>query len=195
MAQALTMLSWGGISYKDGYVKAGMLDYLKAAIKWGTDYFIKCHVSPDVFYGQVGNGGLDHAYWGRPEDMTMDRPAYKIDANNPGSDLAAEVAASFASAALLFKDSDPDYSTELLTHAIDMYDLADNHHGKYSDSISDAAIYYKYVFFKFFLSLKKVKKIENFYIYFLILALGVDIMMNLFGELFGYTKLQEMLAI
>jgi len=47
-----------------------------------------------------------------------------------------------ASAALLFKDSDPDYSTELLTHAIDMYDLADNHHGKYSDSISDAAIYY-----------------------------------------------------
>merc|ERR1712165_204333 len=74
--------------------------------------------------------------------MTMDRPAYKIDANNPGSDLAAEVAASFASAALLFKDSDPDYSTELLTHAIDMYDLADNHRGKYSDSISDAAIYY-----------------------------------------------------
>ena len=124
-----------------------MLDYLLDAVKWGTDYLIKCHVSANEFYGQVGNGGVDHSYWGRPEDMTMERPAYKIDTDNPGSDLAAEVAAAFASASLLFADSDANYSAELLTHAIEMYDFAYKYQGKYSDSISDAAIYYKYVIF------------------------------------------------
>ena len=74
--------------------------------------------------------------------MTMDRPAYIIDTNNPGSELAAEVAAAFASASLLFAESDEDYSTALLEHAIEMYDFADNYRGKYSDSISDAASFY-----------------------------------------------------
>ena len=25
------------------------------------------------FVGQIGNGGVDHGFWGRPEEMTMDR--------------------------------------------------------------------------------------------------------------------------
>ena len=33
--------------------------------------------------------------------MTGARPSYKIDCNKPGSDVAAETAASFASAAIL----------------------------------------------------------------------------------------------
>jgi hypothetical protein len=32
----------------------------------------------------VGQGDLDHDYWGRPEDMTMPRPAFKIDTSKPG---------------------------------------------------------------------------------------------------------------
>ena len=31
------------------------------AIKWGTDYLIKAHTAPNEFYGQVGEGDLDHA--------------------------------------------------------------------------------------------------------------------------------------
>jgi hypothetical protein len=52
-AGALTMLACGGIEYKQGYQDAGMLKYLQDAIKWGTDYYIKCHVAPNEFYGQV----------------------------------------------------------------------------------------------------------------------------------------------
>ena len=52
-AAAITVLAWGGISYKDGYKSAGEYDNLLDAIKWGTDYFIKCHVSDNEFYGQV----------------------------------------------------------------------------------------------------------------------------------------------
>ena len=35
--------------------------------------------------------------------MTMDRPAFKIDPDNPGSDLAAEVAAAMAAGSMAFR--------------------------------------------------------------------------------------------
>ena len=78
MAGAMTVLAYGGISYSAGYEAAGEMDNLKDAIKWGTDYIIKAHASFDEFYCQVGNGGIDHAYIGRPEDMTVERPAYSL---------------------------------------------------------------------------------------------------------------------
>ena len=53
---------------------------------------------------QVGNGGADHAYWGRAEDMTMDRPAYKLTTSKPGSDLAAETAAAMAAGYMVFRN-------------------------------------------------------------------------------------------
>jgi len=142
-AQALTTLAWGGISYQAGYKCAGEFEHLLDAIKWGTDYFIKCHVSDNEYYAQVGNGVEDHKTWSRPEDMTGPRPSYKIDCNRPGSDVAAETAASFASAAILFKGEDDAYSAKLLDHAKRMYKFADECRGKYSDSIHDASIFYK----------------------------------------------------
>jgi len=63
---------------------AGALNDGRKAVKWTTDYFLKAHTAPNEFYGQVGLSDLDHAYWGRPEDMTMKRPAYKIDTSRPG---------------------------------------------------------------------------------------------------------------
>ena len=71
------------------------------------------------------------------------RPAFKLDPQNPGSDLAAESAASLASASILFKDSNPGYSAELLEHAIQLFDFADTYRGVYSDSITDAGKFYK----------------------------------------------------
>ncbi len=143
MAFSITTLAWGGIEYKDAYERSGQMDILKQNIRFVTDYFIKCHTAPNEFYGQVGNGGLDHAFWGSPEVMVMDRPAYKIDAANPGSDLAAETAAALAATSILFQDSDPAYSTTLLTHAKQLYTFADTHRGAYSESITDAAGFYR----------------------------------------------------
>jgi hypothetical protein len=55
--------------------------------------------------GQVGKESLDHNYWGRPEVMTMNRPAYKLTTAHPGSDLAAETAAALAAGYIAFKNS------------------------------------------------------------------------------------------
>ncbi len=142
MASSMTMLGWGVVQYREGYQKSGQLDEALDAIKWGTDYILKAHTAPNEFYGQVGLGGVDHAYWGPPEKMTMARPAFKIDAQRPGSDLAGEAAAALASASIAFRPTDTAYADKLLTHAAQLFNFADTYRGKYSDSIPDAANFY-----------------------------------------------------
>nr|AGP76413.1 endo-beta-1,4-glucanase 2 [Microtermes pallidus] len=142
MAYTATVLAWGLVDYEAGYTSAGALDDGRKAVKWATDYFTKAHTTPTEFYGQVGRGDFDHSYWGRPEDMTMSRPAFKIDASNPGSDLATETAAALAATSIVYKTVDPSYSNNLITHAKQLFDFANNYRGKYSDSITDARSYY-----------------------------------------------------
>lgn len=142
MAFTATMLAWGVYEYREAYAASGQLDAILDNIKWATDYFIKCHTGPNEFYGQVGNGGQDHAWWGPCEVMQMARPAYKIDASRPGSDLAGETAASLAAASIIFKDTDPAYAATCLTHAKQLYSFADTYRGKYTDAITDAQGYY-----------------------------------------------------
>ncbi len=142
MASSMTMLAWGAVQYRDAYQQSGQLPYILDAIKWGTDYILKAHTAPNEFYGQVGLGGPDHAYWGPPEKMTMARPAFKIDPQRPGSDLAGEAAAALASASIAFRPTNAAYADNLLKHAGELFNFADTYRGKYSDSIPDAANFY-----------------------------------------------------
>jgi endoglucanase len=143
MAGAMTMLAWGGIEFSDGYRKSGQWDFLLDAVRWGDDWLMKAHPGADVFYGQVGRGDLDHAYWGAPEAMQMPRPSFLIDATHPGTEMAGEAAAALAAGAMLFQKSDPDYAARCLDHAKQLFDFADRCRGTYSDSIADARAYYK----------------------------------------------------
>lgn len=99
-------------------------------------------MSEREFYGQVGNGHDDHASWSRPEDWTKARPAWKVTAQNPGSELVGETAAALAAASIVFRSSDQSYSMKLLEHARQLYKFANENRGKYSDSIRDAAEFY-----------------------------------------------------
>ncbi|XP_021924915.1 uncharacterized protein LOC110832327 [Zootermopsis nevadensis] len=143
MASTTTLLAWGYFSYRDAYESAGQAKYALDAIKWAADYFIKCHVSPNELYGQVGDFNLDHAFWGRPEDLNMSRPAYKIDAQHPGSDLAGETAAALAAVSLVFRDVNPGYSSKCLDHAKQLYRFASQFRGLYHEAIKGAAQYYE----------------------------------------------------
>lgn len=108
---------------------------------------------------------MDHRCWERPEDMDTSRNVYRVTAQNPGSDVAAETAAALAAASIVFKDSDADYSAKLLQTAIkvitgttklfshvkkkyfmsnkytklQVFDFADRYRGSYSDSLSSVA--------------------------------------------------------
>ncbi|GAA3661932.1 glycoside hydrolase family 9 protein [Lentzea roselyniae] len=141
-AFSMSMLAWGAVENRAAYADSGQLKHLMANLRWGTDWIIKAHPSPNVVYGQVGAGNPDHAWWGSAEVMPMARPSYKVDASCPGSDLAGEYAAAMASASMVFQDTDPAYAATLLTHAKQLYTFADTYRGKYSSCITDAANFY-----------------------------------------------------
>ncbi|KAG5014556.1 hypothetical protein GLYMA_08G022300v4 [Glycine max] len=143
MAFTVTMMSWSIIEYGKQMAASGELGHAMEAVKWGTDYFIKAHPQANVLYGEVGDGNTDHYCWQRPEDMTTDRHAYKVDPSNPGSDLAGETAAAMAAASIVFRRSNPAYAGELLRHAYQLFDFADKYRGKYDSSITVAQKYYR----------------------------------------------------
>ncbi|MFF3440872.1 glycoside hydrolase family 9 protein [Streptosporangium sp. NPDC002721] len=143
MAASATMLAWGAVEYRDAYASSGQLTHLLNNLKFVNDYFIKAHPSANVLYGQVGNGGRDHAWWGPAEAMQMERPAYKIDASCGGSDLAGETAAAMAASSIVFRPTNPTYADTLVTHAKQLYTFADTVRKKYSDCITDASGYYQ----------------------------------------------------
>ncbi|KAM7492373.1 hypothetical protein LguiA_035294 [Lonicera macranthoides] len=142
MAFTVTMLSWSVIEYGEQIAGAGEFEHALEAIKWGTDYFIKAHTSPNVLWAEVGDGDTDHYCWQRPEDMTTSRHAYKIDENNPGSDLAGETAAAMAAASIVFRKTNPHYSHLLLHHAQQLFEFGDKYRGKYDESVGVVKRYY-----------------------------------------------------
>ena len=104
---------------KDAYVKSGQLPYILDNIKWTTDYYIKCHPSPNVYYYRLAMPKRP-CMVGLSEVMQMERPAYKLDTSNPGSTVVAETAAALASSSIIFRDTDPGYAATCLSHAKDL---------------------------------------------------------------------------
>lgn len=148
MAYSLTLLSWGAIEYKDSYLETNQWDEIRSLIEFTADYFMRCHVRKDngdteAFYGQVGDGNLDHAFWGPAEQMMMARPAFKIDENNPGSDLAAETAASFSAMSIAIRDENPTLADQMVDHAKALYKFAQDNPGLYHESIPNARSFYR----------------------------------------------------
>lgn len=143
MLSAMTLLSWGGIEYPAGYSASGQTKYLLDNIRWGMDWVMKAHPSPNVFYAQVGEGGPDHSYWGPPETMTTPRRSFAVTAAKPGSEVAAEAAAALSAASVLFRSTDPAYADRLLVHARQLFTFADTYQGSYSNSVPDASQYYR----------------------------------------------------
>ncbi|EEC84529.1 hypothetical protein OsI_31260 [Oryza sativa Indica Group] len=50
MAFTVTMLSWGAIDFAADIAAAGEWRHALEAIKWGTDYFVKAHTHPFVYW-------------------------------------------------------------------------------------------------------------------------------------------------
>ncbi|KAF8113867.1 hypothetical protein N665_0045s0105 [Sinapis alba] len=144
LAFTTTMLAWGSVEMESQLHAHNEYQNVLVALKWATDYLIKAHPEPNVLYGQVGNGTLDHECWMRPEDMDTShpRPSYRIDAQHPGADLAAETAAAMAAASLAFARSDAAYAKTLISHAKDLFEFGKNHPGLYHESITNVDGFY-----------------------------------------------------
>lgn len=106
-----------------------------------VDWWIRAHPSPNVLYGQVGLGNWDHTIWVPQEFGVQNRPSFQVNATHPGSDLAGNVATTFAFASMIHK-SNATYSAQLLQHARDLFTFSTTYQGLYSTSIPDAAGFY-----------------------------------------------------
>ncbi|XP_024361312.1 endoglucanase 3 [Physcomitrium patens] len=138
MAFSITLLAWNVVEFGDNLQYTGQLQNLLNNIRWGTDYLLRCYSDSEELWVQVGEPNADHQCWERPEDMDTPRTAYKIDSDNPGSDVAAETAAAFAAASMAFRRADVAYSNTLILSARRIFNFADNYRGKYSDSLAGA---------------------------------------------------------
>ena len=125
MAYTASMLAWSVYEDKESYEKSGQLKFALSTIRYINDYLIKCHTAEKEFYYQVGDGHMDHAWWGPAEVMQMNRPSYKVTESASGSTVVAEAAAALTSAYLVFKDSDKDYAEKCLEHAKQLYSFAE----------------------------------------------------------------------
>ncbi|KAF4348839.1 hypothetical protein CsatB_019963 [Cannabis sativa] len=142
MAFTATVLSWTILEYGDQMDAVDQLEPAQDSLKWITDYLINAHISDNVLIVQVGNPEADHKCWERPEDMVEKRPLTQVNSTSPGSDVAGETAAALASASLVFKKSNPTYSSNLLKHAKQLFAFADKYRGSYSVSIPEVQTYY-----------------------------------------------------
>ncbi len=132
MASTMTSLAWNVMENEDIIRNSGLYDELIDAIRWGTDYFMKCNPNPNDFYFQVGAGATDHQWWGAvelmddlPTRLMSQRPSYKVTATQGGSAVCAGTAAALIATSILLEDEDPSYAAECLSHAEDLIDLAE----------------------------------------------------------------------
>lgn len=133
MAFTITVLSWGALENSGALASSGELDNVRAAIRWGTDYFLKASTVPTSLWVQVGDANADHQCWERPESMDTPRTPLQINASSPGTEVAAETAAALASASLVFEGVDASYSALLLDRAAMLFQFADRYRASYTN--------------------------------------------------------------
>ncbi|MCG8702296.1 MAG: glycoside hydrolase family 9 protein [Bacteroidales bacterium] len=130
-------LEWAFYEFRDAFDAVGNTEHMRDILKWFSDYYLRSTFTDgngDVvaFCYQVGEGGIDHNYWGPPEiqdPALYKRPAYFATEDTPASDQTAGAAASLALTYLNFKDYDPAYANKCLTAAKGLYEFSTKYRG------------------------------------------------------------------
>ncbi|WP_010248440.1 glycoside hydrolase family 9 protein [Acetivibrio cellulolyticus] len=131
---AASTLEWGFYEFRQAFIDKGLEDHMIEILRWFTDYFLKStYMDADgnviAFCYQVGNGDVDHSYWGPPELQQQVRPAFFATSENPAADQCANVSAALSISYLNFKDSDKEYAEKCLTTAKALYEFAKKYRG------------------------------------------------------------------
>ncbi len=127
---AASVLGWSLYEYQKDFEKSGNKAKILSTLKSFTDYFLKSHPEKDVFYYQVGDGNIDHTYWGAPETQSDPRPVLGIaDSTRPASDICGMTSAALSIMYLNYKKIDKKYAEKCLLAAQELYDMGKNYKG------------------------------------------------------------------
>jgi endoglucanase len=122
MCWSAAILGWAMYEYPSVFAAEPRKTKYFRMLKWFTDYFLKCHPTPDKFYYNVGDGNVDHGYWGAPELQPAGVRA--VLSAPPGADVCSEAAAALALMSLNYKSVDAAYAQRCLDAAVSLYALA-----------------------------------------------------------------------
>jgi hypothetical protein len=135
---AAAVLGWALYEYRAAFDSLGYTTKLLSQLKYFTDYFIKSY-SNGNFYYQVGNGDLDHAYWGAPEVQDTERPTYALaNSSKAASDVLGETSAALSLMYLNYKSTNSTYASQCLSLARTLYNM-----GKTTPGYGDGQSYYQ----------------------------------------------------
>lgn len=150
MAYSASMLAWGLYQYPEGVEKAGQTEEYINNLSFVLDYFVECDKGDEVVY-QVGNGQIDHTWWGPVElleyGMIDNGASYAearaiLSASEGCSAVFGSMSAALAAGYCALKDSVPD-AEKYLEHAENIFKIAD---ASKSDAVyndSDASGFYR----------------------------------------------------
>ena len=136
-AYTFATLGWGFNEFREAFVKTGQEKHMLEILKWFCDCYLKTIWLDEqgqviTFCYMVGDGDIDHSYWGPPEFQaaaTYPRPARFATPENPASDISADVAAGLVIMYLNYKEIDAAYAAKCLKTAIALYDFAKKYRG------------------------------------------------------------------
>ncbi len=130
-------LGWGFYEFRDAFRQSGQEEHMLEELKWFSDYLLRSTFRDSsgnviAFNYMVGNGTVDHTYWGPPElqdSAKYPRTATFATAETPASDQAAEAAAALAIMSLNMKNDDAQYAATCLDNAKALYRFAQTYRG------------------------------------------------------------------
>ncbi len=130
MSYAATLLAWSGLQFKNAYLGSNQMDALSANLRHATGYLERTIVDPnpsdiEAFQGYTiytdiapigGPAPNVHDIWSAPEvtDGFTNREAMRVNTTVRGPDVAASLAATFASNAMLLNERGDTLSAQRL---------------------------------------------------------------------------------
>lgn len=148
MAYSASMLAWGLYQYPDGLEKTGEMETYVNNLSFVLDYLAACDEGDTAVY-QVGNGQMDHTWWGPVElleygmkDNGADYTKARAALRGTSSAVCGEMAAALAAGACALKGRS-DKTGDYLKHAENLFRLADETRSDDDYNNSDASGFYR----------------------------------------------------
>lgn len=145
MAYSASMLAWGLYQYPDGVEKCGEMTNYVNNLEFVLDYLAECDRGDEVVY-QVGNGTIDHTWWGPVEliqygmqdsGTSYDSARAILVSSDGCSAVFGEMAAALAAGSCALKDrTDQSKIDDYIAHAENIFKLADS--SKSNDVYNDS---------------------------------------------------------
>ncbi|HEZ7988829.1 MAG TPA: glycoside hydrolase family 9 protein [Ruminococcus sp.] len=134
MAYSASMLAWGLYQYPDGVEKCGEMTNYVNNLEFVLDYLAECDRGDEVVY-QVGNGTIDHTWWGPVEliqygmqdsGTSYDSARAILVSSDGCSAVFGEMAAALAAGSCALKDRiDQSKIDDYIAHAENIFKFAD----------------------------------------------------------------------